>query len=112
MIDINNNDYTNDRIFRPFKRGQLIQSSNIIYLEAESNYTYVFLIDGTKILLSRTLKHLATLLPKSNFIRIHQSYLVNKEYISKIEKKFLKINENKSLPISRRRSQTLNQISF
>ena len=35
-----------------------IKSSDIIYLKAESNYTYIFLNNGQKLVASKTLKYL------------------------------------------------------
>ncbi len=56
------------------------QSEEIIYCKAESNYTSIFTTQQ-KILVSKTLKHMEGLLPQKEFIRIHQSYIINKNHI-------------------------------
>lgn len=56
------------------------KKEEIIYCIAESNYTNV-ITTNQKILISKTLKYMEDLLPNSIFIRIHQSYLVNKNHI-------------------------------
>lgn len=56
------------------------RSEEIVYCKAESNYTSI-ITTQQKILVSKTLKHIEQLLKGSMFIRIHQSYLVNKEHI-------------------------------
>ncbi len=57
--------------------------NDIIYLEANSNYTTIFLNDKSKIIASRTLKDLEELLPEDLFFRTHHSYLINLQYIKR-----------------------------
>ncbi len=56
------------------------QPNDIIYCKAESNYTTIVTINQ-RILVSKTLKYMSTMLPTSDFYRVHQSYLVNKNHI-------------------------------
>ena len=56
------------------------QPEEIIYCKAESNYTLI-LTTKQKILVSKTLKYMEELLPKNDFIRIHQSFVINKNHI-------------------------------
>lgn len=62
---------------------QFIEVADIIYLEAESNYTMIFLQSGQRLTASKTLKEFDELLPSSVFIRIHHSYLINKNHMLK-----------------------------
>lgn len=62
---------------------QFIETGDIIYLEANSNYTSFHLANGKKILVAKTLKDFEELLPTSTFIRIHHSYIINKNLIEK-----------------------------
>jgi two-component system LytT family response regulator len=62
----------------------LIRFSRIVYLKSESNYTYIFLSDGSKICGSKTMKYFINKLPKDDFIRVHRSYYVSKSNISHI----------------------------
>jgi DNA-binding LytR/AlgR family response regulator len=59
-----------------------IRLSDIIMMQADSNYTTIYLTDGDKILTSKTLKYWSEKI-KSHavFIRPHRSYLVNKTHI-------------------------------
>ena len=57
--------------------------NDVIHLESNSNYTNVFLTDGSKILASKTLKEFEDLLTESTFYRTHQSHLVNLNFIKK-----------------------------
>jgi two-component system, LytTR family, response regulator len=56
---------------------------DIVYLEANSNYTNIYLANKTKITASKTLKDLEELLPESIFFRTHHSYLINLNYIKR-----------------------------
>ncbi len=62
------------------------KSNSILRLEAEGNYTTIFFADGTKLMVTKTLKEYDQKLSKSNFIRVHQSHLVNKDYIKSFVK--------------------------
>lgn len=50
---------------------------DITYLRSESNYTGIYLNDKSKLLVSKTLKHVATCFSGYNFLRVHHSYMVN-----------------------------------
>jgi len=72
------------RIAIPSLEGfQFVETGNIIYLEANSNYTCFYLTNNTKITVAKTLKDFEELLPASVFIRIHHSYIINKSLVDK-----------------------------
>ena len=56
---------------------QFIRIDDIIYLEAYSNYTVLYLISGSKLTVSKTMKEFEDLLPAASFVRIHHSYIIN-----------------------------------
>jgi two-component system LytT family response regulator len=62
---------------------QFISMNDIIYLEAQSNYTIIYQADSYKLTVSKTLKDFEELLPAPLFIRIHHSYLINKNHVAK-----------------------------
>lgn len=62
---------------------QFINIEDIIYLEANDNYSNIYLSTNQKFLVSRTLKDFEELLPADVFIRIHHSSIVNKFYVDK-----------------------------
>ncbi|CAN5684325.1 LytTR family DNA-binding domain-containing protein [soil metagenome] len=72
------------RIAIPSMEGlQFVEIGNILYLEANSNYTCFYLTNNSKITVTKTLKDFEELLPSSVFIRIHHSYIINKNLIEK-----------------------------
>jgi two-component system LytT family response regulator len=60
-----------------------VTTSDILYCMADSNYTSVVLKGGKKILVSKVLKDIDEALNGSDFYRIHNSYLINLNHISR-----------------------------
>lgn len=61
--------------------------SNIVLVKAESNYSFIYLNDGSKIFTSRTLKHWQNFFNDQSLVRIHRSYLINLSFVELIDKK-------------------------
>jgi two-component system, LytTR family, response regulator len=57
--------------------------NDIVHLEANSNYTNIYLANKTKITASKTLKEFEELLPDDTFFRTHHSYLINLNFIKR-----------------------------
>lgn len=64
----------------------VVDLSEIIRCEADKNYTFFYLNNSKKILVSRTLKDFETLLSNHGFFRVQQSHLINLEYIERYDK--------------------------
>lgn len=65
----------------------VVELDQIVRCEADRNYTSFHLIDGRKILVSKTLKDYETLLSAHNFLRIQQSHLINIAFVDRYDKK-------------------------
>ena len=65
---------------------EVIAAEEILYCQADDNYTQIFLKDGKKKLISKTLKYFETALTDFGFARIHKSYLVNVNEITGYKK--------------------------
>lgn len=77
-----NREQSVDRIALSTQEGLVfVQTKNIAYCKAESNYTYVVLADGQKYLVAKTLKDIDETLSGKDFYRVHNSYLVNINHI-------------------------------
>jgi two-component system LytT family response regulator len=59
----------------------LIDFKDIVWLEANDNYTTLYLNTGKKIVASKTLKEFEAILPTTEFFRSHRSTLINVAYI-------------------------------
>jgi hypothetical protein len=69
------------------KTGQklhIIPVQEIIYIQSDGDYVQIITKDG-KYLKEQTMKFFETNLPQRMFVRIHRSYIVNVEYIARIE---------------------------
>lgn len=78
--------------------------SSIVRCEASNNYTFIILDNDEKILIAKTLKEYADILPPTDFLRTHQSHLVNRSYIRSWLKEdggMLLLNNGTSIPVSR-----------
>lgn len=87
-IDVkSNNDLIKKIAFSTDTGYEFININSILYCEANSNYCRIFCVDGRDILLAKTLKSIhEQLIPTNLFHRIHKSYLVNLNYILRLNK--------------------------
>lgn len=65
----------------------LVSVSDIVHIEADSNYSIFYLVNGDKITVSKVLKEYEEILPENQFIRIHKSSIVNLDYLSEYNSK-------------------------
>jgi two-component system LytT family response regulator len=85
-----------------------INISDIIYCEASSAYTNVFLKDDKKMVASKPLGDFELLLMSHRFFRIHHSYLINLNRIKEFRRHdggYITMENNKQLEVSRRKRQ-------
>lgn len=103
-----------DRLALACKDGyRFVSFSDIIYCEAENNYTNFYLKDGTTYLASKTLGNIEELLQEYFFFRIHKQYLVNLNHIIKYKKgpsAFIVMSNNATLNIARDRKEDFNNL--
>jgi two-component system, LytTR family, response regulator len=104
------------RIAIPVKNGiDYEYSDNIIRMEASSNYTDVFLANSKKHTVRKTLKEFESMLSsQSNFMRVHESHLVNLNYVIRYIKEspsyiikespsYIVTKDNANIPVSRQK---------
>lgn len=74
----------NHKIVLPQLNGfDVVKINDIIRCQANDNFTEFYLTNGTKKLISRTLKFYEDLLKDFDFVRIHKSHLINIQYVVK-----------------------------
>ncbi|RPD94462.1 DNA-binding response regulator [Aureibaculum marinum] len=76
-----------------------ISLKNIYYIEADRNYCRIFCRDKA-FLIVNTLKNINEKLPKTHFLRIHRSYIVNLTKIDEVAGSHLMV-ANKIVPMSK-----------
>jgi len=89
-----------------------IYEDDIIYCRSEGNYTTFYTQQLEKIVVSKPLKQIEEVLTESDFIRCHQSYIVNKKHVLKYNKQgVLIVHLDFKIPVSsRRRDYALKRI--
>lgn len=90
---------------------ELIPSDQIVHCAADDNYTHLYLKNKSKITACRTLKEMEEQLQDFTFfIRVHHSYLVNLNEVTKYirgEGGYLIMTDGSSVNVSRSRKETL-----
>ena len=95
------------RVALPTLTGFLfVAVKDIVRCEADNTYTTFFMSNKRKIIVSKTLKECEVLLGDYRFFRIHNSHLVNLDYIVEYTKGdggFIKMTDGTHVDVSRRR---------
>ena len=87
---------------------QFMQPDEIIRCESDSNYTHIFLANGKKITMAKTLKEVEENIHGNPFFRVHQSHLINMNHISKYIKgdnAYLIMKDGTQIGVSRNRKE-------
>jgi len=70
------------KVVLPLMEGfDVIPLNEIVRCQADDNFTLFYLTDGSKTMVSRTLKFYEDMLTDYDFIRIHKSHLINFSHI-------------------------------
>lgn len=94
------------RIKIPTVKGvEFIDTSDLVYLEADGSYTTAYFKNSDKLIISKPIKQIEPLLNLNTFFRIHRSYIINTSHIRRLERDSFTIimNNNTVIPLSRRR---------
>ncbi len=101
------------KIALPTQEGfQIIKLDNILYLKANGSYTDFILKDMNikKICVSKNMKVYENILMQSQFLRVHDSYMINLNYVEKYvrgEGGYLVLEDGTNIDVSKRRKQVL-----
>jgi two-component system LytT family response regulator len=97
-----------------FMRGREIfqaDPSEIIRMEARSNYTYVYFTNHPPVLMAKVLRCYDEMLRPFGFLRTHRSHLVNAAYVINLESdRRLQMRDASCAQISRRRKREVSRI--
>jgi len=90
-----------------------IDPTDILYCQSDNTTTTLFLQNGETIVVSKGIKLVQKMLEGNNFLRPHQSYLVNRNHIILIDKTpdYCLILKNQiKIPISTRKRKEIMEI--
>jgi two-component system LytT family response regulator len=85
---------------------RMVKVADLMYLEADSNYTILHLSGLDKIVATRSLGEFEKILDSPDFFRIHKSTIINMNYLkgySSYEGNFAELSDGTMLNISRRK---------
>jgi two-component system, LytTR family, response regulator len=88
----------------------ILKINDIIRLESDSNYSMLFYIGAKRVISSKPLSFYNDILLNSNFVRVHQSHLINVFHISKYIHKdggYLILSDGSSVPVSQRKKTSV-----
>ncbi|GAB3997949.1 hypothetical protein GCM10028807_44310 [Spirosoma daeguense] len=101
------------RIALPYlNRTVFISVDDILYLQGEGNYTFLYTRDKKRYLVSKTLKEFEKLLDGTMFLRIHKSYIVNLGYVQQrisTKSRQVQLADGREIDISRRRLKEISR---
>lgn len=83
---------------------------DILYVEADGNYSVIHSTNLKPIMVSKTLKFYEDILDDNGFFRSHQSYLVNPLHIKQLQNNQLLLSNGHLIEISRRKKNELSTL--
>jgi len=87
-----------------------VDIDNIMRMEADSNYTHIYLADKQKLTSSKTLKDYEQMLMGQKFFRVHKTHIINLGYVKKYikgEGGYVVMADGKSVEVSRQKKAEL-----
>ncbi len=91
----------------------IVSLDDIVRCESDSNNTIFYLQDGQKVFVTKTLKYFADMLKNYQFLRVHQSHLINLQCISafiKADGGYLMLKNGENVPVSVRKKVEVMEI--
>lgn len=99
-------------IYIPVGARQEALPSEILFFEADVNYTTIHFINGKKICVAITIKSFEERFKSFNFCRVHKTYLVNMAFASclSMPENSLLLTNKLEISVSRRRLEDVRKI--
>jgi two-component system LytT family response regulator len=100
-------------ILKSSEQVHLINTSDIIHIEADGNYSTFYLADGKKIVISKSTKEYEEALIDQGFHRIHKSHIVNinkMSYFDKVDGGTLVMCNGDQVPVASRKKDMLMEL--
>ena len=65
----------------------LVDQKDIVFCQSDNCYTYINLLNGAPLTVSKPLSKFFINLNTENFIRVHQSFVINRSFIKSVDKR-------------------------
>ena len=99
-------------VLRTMDQIHIVNVKDIVRCRADNTYTTFYLVTSENILVSKGMKEYEDILCENGFFKIHQSHIINLQFLRKIDKSSEEVilSDKTRLPLSQRRKQDLLQI--
>jgi two-component system LytT family response regulator len=82
-----------------------IELSDILFAEANNNYTKLVLTNGNSFTISKLLKEIQSVLEESHFFRVHRQFIINLNYVKHFNRNDFVVTMNNKIEIPVARNQ-------
>jgi two-component system LytT family response regulator len=104
---LNFNEKLNNKKITINTDGKLVflEPKDIIFIESDGNYSSIHTTNKKKIVVTKKLKEVNTLLPEEVFFRIHNSYIINLKKVKEFLKTdgYVVLENDEKIPVSRQK---------
>jgi two-component system LytT family response regulator len=100
-------------VLKTFDQVHVVNIEDIVRVEADGSYSSFFMIDGRRIVVTKSLKEFEESLLEYDFHRIHKSHLVNlnkMKYLDKADGGFLVMIDEARIPVASRKKDMLMEL--
>jgi two-component system LytT family response regulator len=96
-------------VLKTMERIYSVDLDDIIRFESDGGYTKVYLVDGKRIMVSKTMKEFDDMLLDAGFLRVHHSHLINMNHLFCFEKTdgHVVMKDDSIVPVSNRKKEQL-----
>lgn len=86
---------------------QVVDLKKLIYCRSDKGYTFFHCVDNKKYVVSKTIKEFEEQLTRANFVRPHQSYIINLDFVDKYDKAGdIHMINGEKIPVSVRKKES------
>jgi two-component system LytT family response regulator len=110
IISKKNGDNPQKIIIKTKTEAFYVDIDSIISCKADGNYCIFNILNAKPIMVAKTLKSYEEILVHHNFIRVHQSFLVNKKFVASFQNDMLKLTNGESIEVSRRKKSIIHKL--
>ena len=83
---------------------QIINFESLMYCKSDKGYTTFYLENGKSYMASKSIKEFEGQLPSRQFVKTHQSYIVNMDFVERYDKDgYIFLKSGKTIPVASRR---------
>lgn len=113
LESIKHNNQGKKMVLKTIDSMHIIDARDIMFCKSDNSYTTFYMIGDEKIMVSKSIREYEDLLSDFSFFRPHQSFLVNLNYVKRIDKSdggFIIMKDKKEIPVSLRKKKELIQM--